>query len=159
MDSPNGGAAQVPYPLTWLAHLMPLGSYGLHIGEGAGFSYIHPHFFVDMAEYRPRIESLSGLHVTALAAYNPPGPTGPEGFGGDLVQWLASTSDALIVNCRDVVGDTAATLEAILRPARRAFLVMTGFEHQQEWAEALSAQAAPGAIVHRLFIDAEGRAA
>lgn len=137
---------------------MPMGSDGLRIGEGAAFTYVHPRHPVNLAEFRPRIRSLPGLHVTALAANNALEPVGPEAFDGRLVHWLVRTSDTLIINSMDFVGPTAARLEAVLRPSRRALLVVTCFEQQDAWLQSIDAHAPYSAVIHGLFQTGVGTA-
>ena len=151
MDTSNRRSAQAIYPPTWLSPLMPMGSFGLKIGDGAAFTYVHPRHPVNLAEFRPRIRSLPGLHITVLAANNASEPVGPDAFDSRLIHWLTRTSDTLIVNSLDFVGPTAARLEAVLRPSRRAPLVVTCFERQDAWLASIDAHAPYSAAVHGLF--------
>jgi hypothetical protein len=135
-----------------------MGSYGLKIGHGAAFTYVHPHNPVNLSEFRPRIRSLPGLHITVLAANNASEPVGPDAFDSRLVHWLARTSDTLIVNSMDAVGPTAARLEAVLRPSRRALLVVTCFERQDAWLQSIDAHAPYSAGIHALLETGVGSA-
>lgn len=158
MITPNGGAAQARLVPTFLSPLMPFGSHGVHLGEGAAFTSIPPHYPIPLAEFRPRVRSLSGLHVAALAANNATEPTGPEAFDTRLLHWLTRTSDTLVIFSLDPIGPVATRLEAILRPARRALLVVTCFARQDAWFRALDAHARYSAGIHGLFETGEGKA-
>ena len=154
VNNPFSPRPQAHFPPTVVCDVLPIQGDALRFEPGAAWTVLAPGVPPISGDFRTRVRSLRGFHLAAIGAHDNVAPVGPEAFDAKVMRWLIRTADTLIVWGSGFNGESKQEVESILRPARRAFLVMTVPEYQWAWYRAVSAHACKGQSIHPLMWEA-----